>query len=249
MAVQRKPLATGGPSIHELFSPPAGQMRGLGTGGGTTAVQRKGDIHVEDLSETTDTGNKYMQELHLNEAAGYVQTHSGIHWVKQGTWTDDAAFQAFIHGAKTAVYGYVDDKFQIVCTPDTHGAGTATPRTLAIDFLLYDIDTGYKIECFGNQHGRSGMTRAGGMLYELGQDNETKLPPITVAHEFGHCLLGMSDEYVNPSVPGRTLTDDHSIMADYDEQGAPQAEFKARHFDHILKAVAAQYPGYTCSLR
>lgn len=28
-----------------------------------------------------------------------------------------------------------------------------------------------------------------------------------------------------------------------------QAEFKVRRFDHIVKTVAAQHPGYTCSLR
>lgn len=220
-----------------------------GTGGSSTAVQRKDDIHTERISETTDTGNKYTQELNLNKTTGRVQIQLGINWVKQGTWTDDAALQTFIRSAKTAVYGYVDNKFKIICTPDASDAGTAKPKTLTIDFLLYDIDTGYQIECFGNQHGRSAMTQAGGKLYELGQTTETTLPPITVAHEFGHCLLGASDEYANAAVPGRTLTNDHSIMANYYTQGVAQAEFKVRHFDHILKTVAAQYPGYTCSLR
>lgn len=221
----------------------------IGTGGGTTAVQRQDDVHTENISETTDTGNKYTQELNLNKTTGRVQIQLGINWVQQGTWTDDTAFQTFVRSAKTAVYGYVDNKFQITCTPDASDAGTAKPKTLTIDFLLYDIDTGYKIECFGNQHGRSAMTQAGGKLYELGQTTETTLPPITVAHEFGHCLLGASDEYANPALPGRTLTNDHSIMANYYAQGVAQAEFKVRHFDHILKTVGAQYPGYTCSLR
>lgn len=217
----------------------------VGSGGATPAVQRKDDVHTENISETTDTGNQYTQELNLNKTTGRVQIELGIHWVKQGTWADDTAFQTFVRSAKAAVYGYVDNKFKIICTPNASGAGTAKPQELTIDFLLYDIDTGYKIECFGNQHGRSAMTQAGGKLYELGQTTETTLPPITVAHEFGHCLLGASDEYANPAVPGRTLTNDHSIMANY----YAQAEFKVRHFDHILKAVAAQYPGYTCSLR
>jgi hypothetical protein len=220
-----------------------------GSGGATAAVQRKDDIHTEKISETTDTGNKYTQELNLNKTTGRVQIQLGINWVQQGTWTDDTAFQTFVRSAKTAVYGYVDNKFKIICTPSASDVGTAKPAELTIDFLLYDIDSGYKIECFGNQHGRSAMTQAGGKLYELGQTTETTLPPITVAHEFGHCLLGASDEYANSAAPGRTLTNDHSIMANYYAQGVAQAEFKVRHFDHILKTVAAQYPGYTCSLK
>jgi hypothetical protein len=224
-------------------------LGGGAAGAASPAVQRKDDIHTEKISETTDTGNKYTQELNINKTTGRVQIQLGINWVKQGTWADDAAFEKFVRSAKTAVYGYVDNKFKIICTPDASDAGTAKPKELTIDFLLYNIDDGYKIECFGNQHGRSAMTQAGGKLFELGQTTETTLPPITVAHEFGHCLLGASDEYANSALPDRKLTNDHSIMANYYAQGVAQAEFKVRHFEHICKAVAAQYPGYTCSLR
>jgi len=92
------------------------------------------------------------------------------------------------------------------------------------------------------------MTQAGGDVYETASDG-TKELPITYAHEFGHAALGASDEYANPAMPDRVLTNDHSIMANYYQQGIPQAEFKARHFQHIVTEVAKAFAGYTCSLR
>lgn len=79
----------------------------------------------------------------------------------------------------------------------------------------------------GTLGGDSLMKQAGGHLYEYESSN-VKEEAITMAHEFGHCLLHASDEYANPAVPGRVLTNDHSIMANYytqegagDVQGAP----------------------------
>jgi hypothetical protein len=71
---------------------------------------------------------------------------------------------------------------------------------------------------------------------------------VTVAHEFGHALLGQSDEYANLAVPGRVISNDHSIMGNYKTQGRAQAEFKVRPFQHILAAVAPQFPNHTCTL-
>ena len=194
--------------------------------------------------ETTDTGNKYTQELELNKTSHHVQIQLGVHWEKKGTWASDDAFWKWVRWVKTTVYGHMDNKFKIVCTPQKDGKTV----TLPIDFLIYDIDDGYKIECHGQTHGRSAMTQAGGKLFELGQDGETALPAITPSHEFGHCMLGASDEYANPALPDRKISNDHSIMGNFYTQGIDKAEYKVRHFAHILKEVAAQYPGYTCKL-
>ena len=45
-------------------------------------------------------------------------------------------------------------------------------------------------------------------------------------------------------MPGRVLTNDHSIMANYYAQGKGAATFKVRHFQHLVAEVAKQYPGY-----
>jgi hypothetical protein len=214
------------------------------SGGTSTAVQRQDIVH-QTISETTDTGNRYQQELDINKTSRQVQIQFGINWVKQGTWASDDAFASFVHSIKTTVYSYLDRKFKIIATPKAGGAAIE----LAIDFLLYDVGDGYKIECFGDSHGRSAMAQAGGKMYQKGPAGEgTSLPAVTAAHEFGHCLLGVSDEYANPAVPARSISNDHSIMGNYKTQGAAQAEFKVRHFDTILKNVAAQYPDHTCRL-
>ena len=95
----------------------------------------------------------------------------------------------------------------------------------------------------------SAMSSTGGDLYELGQATESALPAITSAHEFGHALLGASDEYANPAVPARVLTSDHSIMANFYSEGVAQAQFKPRHFQHILDEVGKAFPGHTCKLK
>ncbi len=222
-----------GESAADLLDAVAG---GAGHVGG--AVQR-----ATAISETTDTGNQYTQELEVLPTK--IQIQLGIEWVKQGTWASDDAFQAFIRAAKTTVYGYLDNKFKIVGTPK---AGTGAPAfERPIEFLLYDHTGGYKIDVFGGTKGGCAMGQAGGKIYEqtvAGAPQDT----VTIAHEFGHALLGQSDEYANAALPGRVISNDHSIMGNYKTQGRAQAEFKVRHFQHILTAVAPQFTNHTCTL-
>ncbi|TDE96075.1 hypothetical protein EXU48_07515 [Occultella glacieicola] len=200
------------------------------------------------ISETTDTGNQYTQDLLLNKTAHTIEISLGINWVRQGTWASDAAYEAFIRRVKTAAYSYLDNKFKVVCTPNSPAAGSA-PIELPITFILYNYATGYTIDAHGGTPGAgSAMATAGGHVHEFRADGTAEVD-ITYAHEFGHAVLGASDEYANPAVPGRVLTNDHSIMANYYSQGIPQAKFKARHFQHIVTEVAKAFAGYTCSLR
>ena len=207
------------------------------------------DVTTTSISETTDTGNKYTQDLVLNKTWSTIQIQLGINWVKSGTWASDAAFKAFVRSVKTAAYSYLDNKFKIVCTPNAAAAPGLPTIELPISFILYDFASGYTIRAHGGAPGGdSAMAEAGGDVYEQLADGSKEVP-ITYAHEFGHAALGASDEYANPAVPGRVLTNDHSIMANYYQQGMPQAEFKARHFQHIVTEVAKAFAGYTCSLR
>jgi len=204
------------------------------------AVQRN-DTTTTKITGSTDTGNQYSQDLMVDKATKRVQIQLGIHWIKVGTWASDEAFQNFVRWVKTSVYGYMDNKFKIVCTPTKGGDKIELP----IDTLLSDTSDGYEITVHGGTPGGDSlMKQAGGNLYEYDSDDK-KEEAITMAHEFGHCLLHASDEYANPNVPGRVLTNDHSIMANYYTQGKAQATFKVRHFQHLTAEVGKQYPGYT----
>ena len=221
-----------GESAEALLDQPA-------TGGSSTstAVQRA------EISETTDTGNKYTQEMEV--LPNKISIQLGISWVKEGNWASDEAFATFIRSCKTTVYGYLDNKFKIVGTPKS---GSSAPAfSLPIDFLLYDIDGGYAIEVFGGTQGGCSMAQAGGKIYEQTVQGGPQ-DMVTVAHEFGHALLGQSDEYANVALPHRAISNDHSIMGNYKTQGRAQAEFKVRHFQHILNAVAPQFADHTCTL-
>ncbi|MBN1316447.1 MAG: hypothetical protein JXA42_13310 [Anaerolineales bacterium] len=214
---------------------------------GVASIQ-KDDTTSTNITETTDTGNKYTQELVLNKTKSTIKIYLGVNWIKKGTWASDAAFQKFIRKVKTSAYDMVDNKFKIVCKPTDPKAGK-TNIELPIEFVIYDIGSGYDIEAHGGTPGGgSAMGTKGGKLYEYDSDGTLEIPQ-TFAHEFGHAMLGASDEYANPKVPGRVLTNDHSIMANYYVQGKDKAEFKARHFEHILKEVAKAFAGYTCSIK
>lgn len=213
----------------------------------TPAVQRDDTTRTE-ISETTDTGNKYTQDLIHNKTQSTLSVSLGVNWVKKGTWADEATYQQFIRRVKTAAYSYLDNKFKVQCVPQKTDTGLTTIN-LPIDFIIYDIDSGYKIEVHGGTPGGgSAMSQSGGDIYELDDDDDPERD-ITYAHEFGHAILGASDEYANPAMPDRVLTNDHSIMANYYTQGIPEAKFKARHFQHIVTEVAKAFAGYTCSLK
>lgn len=200
-----------------------------------------------DISETTDTGNEYTQQLLLDKANARIRIELAVSWVKRGTWADDAAYEAFIRHVKSSAYSYLDNKLKVVCRPTAPGAGS-TDINLPITFLIYDMDDGFEIEAHGGTPGGdSFMSESGGEVYEHQSDGSLE-QPITFAHEMAHSMLGASDEYANPSVPGRVLTNDHSLMANYWNQGVAQAEIKARHFQHVLAEVATAFAGYTCTL-
>ena len=215
---------------------------------GARPLQRNDDITKTSISETTDTGNKYTQDLVLNKTKARIQIQLAVNWLKKGTWASDDDYSKFVRKVKTAAYGYLDRKFKVVCTPTAAGAGKA-PIELPIDFLIYDLASGYTIEAHGGAPGGvSEMAQGGGKVFEY-DGNSVLEEGISYAHEFGHAILGASDEYANPALPDRVLTNDHSIMANYYAQGKTEAEFKARHFQHIVTEVAKAFAGYTCGLR
>ena len=214
------------------------------------APVQKDDTTTKEISETNITGNKYTQELVLNKTQKKIQIQMGVNWVKKGTWTDDDAKNAFVRRVKTAAYSYMDNKFKVVCKPKAImklADQTAKPINLPIDFLIWDDSSGYKIDTHGGAPGGdASMGTNGGTFYEY--CNGSLEDNTTFAHEFGHCMLGQTDEYYSPNYPDRPLSNDHSIMANYYAQGIDQAAFKARHFKHIAQGVASAFAGYSCGI-
>jgi len=205
----------------------------------TPAVQ----LTTETVTHSTDTGNAYAAQLNTDTIHNNVSLNLGVAWTKQGTWTNDEAFTAFPTRCEGVVGTYLNSRFKIVGTK----AGSPDLE-LPVSFSATTDTSGHVINCHGGTHGRSSVSASGGNFYELGQDTEASIPDVCIAHEFGHALLGASDEYANPAVPDRALTDDHSIMANFYDQGAAEAEFKTRHVAHLVAPVAAHYPGYICSI-
>jgi len=224
-------------SFRELIE--AAFCRDASAGHSRIAVE---ELDRETLRQTTDTGQRYSQVLELETIERRAHVQLGVHWVKAGYWRDDAAFAAFVQWVKSAAYGYLDNKYKVELAPICGGPS----QFVALDFLLYDIPDGYPIECWGGTKGRAVMRTSGGTLYE-GELRE-ELPAVAFAHELGHCLLGANDEYANRTLADRALTNDHSIMADFNVEGRAQAEFKVRHFRRVAEAIARHYPGYRCRL-
>ena len=230
-----------GESAEGLLDRVAGSDR---AGAIQATVQRAAT--TEEISETTDTGNTYKQSLKVDTDKNTILVSLGVKWVKADTWADDTAFNAFTTKVKGAVNSYMNNMFKITATPK--GADAGAPFDVPIAVQVVDDASGHPVNCHGGVHGRSQMTTTNGDLYELGQSNETTLPNVTIAHEFGHALMGASDEYANPAVPARVLTSDHSIMANYYTEGQAAAEFKVRHFQHLLAPIQAHYPSHTLTL-
>ena len=54
------------------------------------------------------------------------------------------------------------------------------------------------------------------------------MPDIVLAHESAHLILGASDDHPNPSVPGRVVTSDNSLMGNFYSQGSPLPSSRRR---------------------
>jgi hypothetical protein len=106
--------------------------------------------------------------------------------------------------------------------------------------------------------GRSSMLDDDGNLYCAGQPQDGgAIMDVTLAHEFGHMVLGASDEYADADVPARVPSTDNSLMGHYRDQGpyptpagapTPGTELKARNFQFLVKEVGEWFPGRNISI-
>ncbi len=204
----------------------------------------KGLLGTTGVTNTTDTGNQYEAVIALWRNGMVVNKH--VKFISKGTFAA-GAFDALKARLIAAVTTWLSGKYKVRI------ASVGAPQPGDGDYPITvsctdDPSADYPMNLHGGAHGRSGVDQSEGNIFELGQASETSVPDITLAHEAAHMMLGASDEYANASVPGRVITTDHSLMGDFYAQGIAAAEIKARHFQFLVKQVAAWFPGRTITI-
>jgi hypothetical protein len=147
-----------------------------------------------------------------------------------------------------AVSAYMTGKYKLRVGPPGGGSTTGDGDYPITVTVVPNPSAAYAVNLRGGQHGRSAMASGGGNVYELGMAGESIVPDIVLAHESGHMVLGASDEYANASVPGRVISNDHSLMGNFYTQGIAAAELKTRHFQFLVNLAAGWFPGRTITI-
>ncbi len=214
-------------------------------------LQRDGETERIPISEKNRSGNEYKQTLLLNKTEQTLNIALGVNWVKEGTWASDDVFKKYTNKVKDESYKFLDKKYKLEALPQ------AKPELPTFNFpitaLIYDFPSGYTIRMHG---GLPGSNSSAGSKeanfyekYDPKKDIDTKF--IVFAHEFGHCLLGQTDEYASKADPNRPVYKDDSMMGNFWEslKKGTTPEFKIRHFEHVATEVAKAMPGYKCTIK
>lgn len=223
------------------------QALGLRTAAaGDARILRLIEIGSTTFTNSTDTGNRYTASA-LMLRSGLVITKE-VKFESVGTFTPASGFATLQSRVIAQTAAFLSGKYKLRVGPPGGGPATGDGDYPIMVRVVANPSASYPIRLHGGLSGRSGVTQAGGDYYERGQGAETSLPDITIGHEGAHMVLGASDEYANASVPGRVLTDDHSLMGNFYTQGIAAAEIKSRHFQFLVTTAAAWFPGRTISI-
>ena len=112
------------------------------------------------------------------------------------------------------------------------------------------------INIYGSAFGRSNANGTTLKIY-VHDENGAQDPQfaLVAAHEVGHFLLGVPDEYKDVIDPkthlvtgSKSTTNDHSVMANF-YQFPKQVVSHARHFSELLVNFRAMYPGKQVSIK
>lgn len=215
--------------------------------GATTFARLKPLIEIgsKSFTNTTDTGNAYTSNA-LMLRNGVLITKD-VKFVSTGTF-GAGRFDALENRVIAAVTAYMTGKYKLRVGPPGSGPTTGDADYPITVRVVPNASASYAINLHGGQSGRSAMTASAGDVFEKGQGAETSVPDIVLAHESGHMVLGASDEYANASVPGRAITNDHSLMGNFYNQGIAAAELKDRNMQFLVTLAATWFPGRTISI-
>ena len=208
-------------------------------------VQNLGLHGAAVFTNSTDTGNEYTSLAVMFKDG--LTISKDVQFIEEGTFGTNG-FDTLKGRVMGAVTSYLSGKYKVKVSSPTDGPKDGDgeyPITVRVND---QPSAEYPMRLHGGEHGRSEVDENGGDIYELGQDTETSIPDIVLAHESAHMVLGASDEYANSSVPGRVISNDHSLMGNFYAQGIAAAEIKARHFEFLVKIVNGWFPDRTVSI-
>jgi hypothetical protein len=224
-------------------------LRQAALSGGQTRISGAIDalalVAPQSFTNTTDTGNAYTSTMALFPNGLIVSKE--VHFIQAETF-GPGDFDALKGRVVSAVTSFLSGKYKLKIQS---ASGHPEPGDGEYSITVQVVDNSaasYPLTLHGGASGRSGVTQSGGDIYERGQGSETSVPDITLGHESAHMILGASDEYANASVPGRVITNDHSLMGNFYTQGIAEAEIKARHFQFLVTTIQGRFPGRTVSI-
>jgi hypothetical protein len=199
----------------------------------------------QSFTNTTDTGNDYASLLTMFNRTFAITKE--VNFVDDGNFATDGDYEALRSRTINAIQSYLSRKYKVkIISADNEQPGDGEyPITVGV---THNSAADYSVTMHGAAAGSSQMATGGGHIYEQGQPGEGTIPDITLAHEGSHMVLGASDEYANAAVAARVLTNDHSLMANYYNQGVDEAEIKVRHFGFLVDLVSNWFPGRNISI-
>ena len=191
-------------------------------------------FQADDESETTEhTVNFRRSDGPYGWTVAYdvaiapteVRITVGVDIVPRGGLSD-AAVEAVEEETEREFERHFDGRFVL-----EDAEGTARPLRFEVDF---DHDSPHHQVNLLPGSGRDNMT-----TWHVNSE------PITHAHELGH-MVGLTDEYVDSSVPDRQSESspgayqDHSLMGNYKTEGEDAADVRERHGEAIASDLSSE---------
>jgi hypothetical protein len=209
-------------------------------------IEGLGALGAEIFENSTDTGNEYRSLATLFPSG--LTVAKNVNFIEDGTF-GPGGFDTLKARVIASVSSYMSNKYKVKIEPGSGAEASDNDGEYPITVVINDDSSAeYPMHLHGGAHGRSGVNENEGNIYELGQATETSIPDITLAHEAAHMILGVSDEYENASIPGRVITDDHSLMGNFYAQGIAEAEIKIRHFEFLVTLINGWFPDRNVSI-
>jgi len=192
----------------------------------------------EELSR--DCGNGNIIKVPISFDACKVTITKEIRFIQNGGTADE--FKAFKQKVIDAFNSIFNGVFKLKMTPQ--GRDCRCPcDEVSISIEIKEVVTGgYPVTLKVGQSGGSETGQNGASIQENDRPGTAEgARACCYAHEFGHCVLGLKDEYSGNGA-NSPVHEDHSIMGNYHNEGYAEAGAKDRHFDFIRDWLQTKVP-------
>ncbi len=183
----------------------------------------------EELTRDCGNGNNITVPITFSPCRIVIEKE--IRFIQDGGTAKQ--FNVFKLKVLAALDKYFNSVFKLRMTPQ--GGDCRCPCVeIAIRIEIKEVAAGgYPATLKVRQSGSSSAGADGATINESdhpGTEPEARLP--CYAHEIGHFMLGLKDEYEGNNAAS-PVHEDNSIMGNYHNEGYAQAEAKARQFEFI----------------